>query len=256
MPAYANNPFTPPQLVQKGVPCYLLGSLNFHQANTRMLVTNSALTSNVATLTVQIVEGEIPAIGSLISVQQTQAGSGAFNVSRAAITAVSITAATDPCAATDHCVDADPCIGADHCADADHYIVPDPCAGTDPCIGADHCAIPDPCAATDLCVGTDPCAVIDFCKVNPGINAGTDVEPIAAGQHAPSVCIQRDRIDFIECHIPLTIRTSTAKMAAPTKMSEARLSSSERRFIGAPCLAHRINSGREGVRSPQDWQEK
>lgn len=94
MPSYANNPFTPPVLLQKGVPVYLYGSYNYRQANTRMLVSNSALTSNVVTLTVQIVEGEIPTVGSLVSVQQTTAGSGALNVNRAPLTAVSITATT------------------------------------------------------------------------------------------------------------------------------------------------------------------
>lgn len=89
MPLYANNPFTPPQLVQKGVPAYLLGTYNFHQANTKMQVSNSALTSNVATVTGQIVEGEVPLVGSYISISQTQAGTGAFNVSRAIVTAVS-----------------------------------------------------------------------------------------------------------------------------------------------------------------------
>jgi hypothetical protein len=59
-----------------------------------MYITNSALTTNVATITVQITEGEIPTVGSLITVTQTQAGSGGMNVNRAAITAVAINAQT------------------------------------------------------------------------------------------------------------------------------------------------------------------
>lgn len=94
MPAYVDSPFSPAILIQEGVPTYLFGSYNMHQANTKMWVTNSALTTNVATLTVQIIEGEIPTVGSLISVQQTQAGSAAFNVNRAVITSVTINAAT------------------------------------------------------------------------------------------------------------------------------------------------------------------
>jgi hypothetical protein len=43
---------------------------------------------------VQITEGEIPTVGSLITVTQTQAGSGGMNVNRATITAVAINAQT------------------------------------------------------------------------------------------------------------------------------------------------------------------
>ena len=94
MPNYVDSPNNTALLVQEGTATYLFGSYNAHQANTRMLISNSALTSNVATITVQIVEGEIPTVGSLITVTQTQAGTGGMNVNRAAITAVSITAAT------------------------------------------------------------------------------------------------------------------------------------------------------------------
>jgi hypothetical protein len=96
MPAYVNGPaaFNPAQLVQKGVPCYLWGSLNLHQGDTVMLVNNVALTSNVATLTVQITAGEIPVTGALISVRQTASTSGLFNVNRVKLTGVTITAST------------------------------------------------------------------------------------------------------------------------------------------------------------------
>jgi hypothetical protein len=59
-----------------------------------MRVINSALTSNVVTLTVQITSGEIPAIGSFISVSKTANGSGVMNVNRAVITGVVINATT------------------------------------------------------------------------------------------------------------------------------------------------------------------
>ena len=92
MPAYINSPFAPPPvLLQKGVAAYLWGTYNYHQAPTRMLVNNVALTSNVATITVQITEGEIPAVGALISVLQTQSTSGLFNVKRVAVTGATIT---------------------------------------------------------------------------------------------------------------------------------------------------------------------
>lgn len=93
MPTY-NSPITKVLLAQKGLATYLFGSFNAHQGDTVMLVNNVALTTNVATLTVQITAGEIPTVGSLITVQQTQSTSGLFNVVRAKLTGVTIVAAT------------------------------------------------------------------------------------------------------------------------------------------------------------------
>ncbi|MGA9668240.1 MAG: hypothetical protein WBQ94_03480 [Terracidiphilus sp.] len=90
MPNYVNNPFSPAPLLQVGVPTYFWGSRNFHQANTKAFISQVALTSNVATVTVQIVEGEIPVAGSLISIQQTASTTGLFNVNRAALTSATI----------------------------------------------------------------------------------------------------------------------------------------------------------------------
>lgn len=59
-----------------------------------MFVSKTGCTGGTATITVQIVEGNIPAVGALISIQGTQQGSGSFNVTNAAITAVSITKTT------------------------------------------------------------------------------------------------------------------------------------------------------------------
>lgn len=89
MPAYTNSIFQPPTFLQMGVPCYLFGTYNAHQANTKMQLSQVALATNVATVTGQIVEGEIPLVGSYISVIQTATGSGEFNVNRALVTAVS-----------------------------------------------------------------------------------------------------------------------------------------------------------------------
>ena len=94
MPAYVNSAFQVPVLVMRGVPTYLFGSHNFRQGDTQMLVSKVVGDGTTATLTVQITGGEIPTVGSLISVKQTQTSSGAFNVNRSALTAVSITAAT------------------------------------------------------------------------------------------------------------------------------------------------------------------
>jgi hypothetical protein len=77
-------------LLAPGQPCYLFGSKNLHQSDTQMYVSNVALTSNVATLTVQIYGGEIPAAGWLVSVRQTASTSGLFNVNRVPITTVTI----------------------------------------------------------------------------------------------------------------------------------------------------------------------
>ena len=95
MPAYITNPLdgvTP--MLLPGIPGYSLGSLNSDLPTVKMLVTNVSLTSNVATLSVQMVEGNIPAVGSLISVRGIQAASGAFNISNIALASVSITALT------------------------------------------------------------------------------------------------------------------------------------------------------------------
>jgi hypothetical protein len=95
MPAYQNNPFQRPVLVTKGVPCYLFGTYDFKVGNTRAALTNSALTSNVATVTVQIIEGPLPVVGGLISIVNSTAGSAVLNVNRAVITGVNINTTTN-----------------------------------------------------------------------------------------------------------------------------------------------------------------
>ena len=49
-----------------------------------------ALASDVATLTVNINDGNIPAVGSLVSVSGTTTGAGEFNVSNVALTGVTL----------------------------------------------------------------------------------------------------------------------------------------------------------------------
>lgn len=94
MPSYINSPYQTPKLIMKGVPCYLFGKYNYHQSPTQMLVTNITGSGSTATLAVQITGGEIPLVGSLISVLQTQTSGGAFNVSRALVTGVPINSTT------------------------------------------------------------------------------------------------------------------------------------------------------------------
>ena len=91
-PQYSNNPLTPIALALPGIPVYVWGSLSDRIAPTRMTISKVAIASNVATLTVQVIEGNIPAVGALVTVAGTQNSSGAFNVTAVAITAVSINA--------------------------------------------------------------------------------------------------------------------------------------------------------------------
>jgi hypothetical protein len=89
-PALVNAP--PPQLVP-GVPAYAFGSRALGPTR-RLAVTTTASAGGTATLGVKVLEGNIPAVGDLISVAGTQQQGGAFNVTNAALTAVSIVAAT------------------------------------------------------------------------------------------------------------------------------------------------------------------
>ena len=89
-----NSPFVPPQLLQKGVPAYLFGGLNMLRGNAKGTVSQTALASNVATISVQLQEGATPVVGDYITVWGTALQSGLFNVTRSLITAVSITPAT------------------------------------------------------------------------------------------------------------------------------------------------------------------
>ena len=92
MPSYIDSPTQGAIYLQKGVATYLFGSFDYKKSNTQMYVTNIVGNGTTATLTVQIYGGEIPVVGNLVSVSQTTTSSGAFNVNRAALTAVSINA--------------------------------------------------------------------------------------------------------------------------------------------------------------------
>jgi len=96
MPPYNSNPGknTAMQCLTPGVPAYAFGSKPLNQPTTLLQVTNVALTSNVATVTVQVREGSIPAVGSLISITGTSNTAGLFNVTGKAITGVSINSST------------------------------------------------------------------------------------------------------------------------------------------------------------------
>ena len=96
MAPYNANPGvnTPVPLLQPGVTGYAFGSFDSRFPTTLMQISNVALTGNVATITVLIREGKIPAAGSLLTIRGTSAASGALNVQNVAIGTVSIDAVT------------------------------------------------------------------------------------------------------------------------------------------------------------------
>lgn len=77
-----------------GLPAYSAGSFAFGQAPTRLFVTNVTASGSAVTLGVRLAEGNIPAVGSLITVVGTSVAGALANVTNVALTAVSITPAT------------------------------------------------------------------------------------------------------------------------------------------------------------------
>ena len=94
MPAYNTSPLAaPPVLLQEGLPTYLYGSLANNQAPTRLQITAVSATSTILTYYVTVLEGNIPAVGNLLTVSAVTTDAQ-FNITNGAITAVTITAAT------------------------------------------------------------------------------------------------------------------------------------------------------------------
>lgn len=94
MPFYNKSPFAAAvKLLYAGVVEYLFGSWSQNKSPTQMYVTSVAIAANVATLGVTVYGGDVPAVGSLISVQGTQTGAGEFNVANVPLTAVSLNSA-------------------------------------------------------------------------------------------------------------------------------------------------------------------
>jgi len=94
MPLTTNTPTQKVRQLMPGTPEYLLGSFNADVEITQMLVSKVALASDVATLTVQVTRGNIPAAGSLVTVTGTKTSSGLFNVNRVALSNVTIDASS------------------------------------------------------------------------------------------------------------------------------------------------------------------
>lgn len=98
MPAYNSTPAgnNPVGLLQPGVPAYAFGTRNVNAPTVLAAIVAPGVSADGthATLNVVIREGFIPLVGDLITVTGTAAGSGVFNVSNQALTAVSINAQT------------------------------------------------------------------------------------------------------------------------------------------------------------------
>ena len=96
MPSYITSPFQIRNALISGQPAYSFGVAP--TANARMSISKVAIATNVATLTVQMLEGIIPAVGALISVQGTQTvtsgGAPNFNVTNVALASVTINSST------------------------------------------------------------------------------------------------------------------------------------------------------------------
>ena len=92
--ATKNPPY--PALLQPGRPSYAFGSRNRNIPTVRMQITKVARTSNVVTLTVLMLEGNIPGVGDLVTATGTSAGSGGANTSNTpvALSGVTINATT------------------------------------------------------------------------------------------------------------------------------------------------------------------
>lgn len=94
MALYDSTPNHNVQTLVPGFASYLFGSWPVDIAPTRFVITQVSLASNVATITGTVVEGNIPAVGALITVRGSATGAGEFNVTNVAISAVSINATT------------------------------------------------------------------------------------------------------------------------------------------------------------------
>lgn len=108
MPSYSKNGLHKVIALVQGFPTYLFGGWGPSSpaggglivAPTRFLITQVSITSNVATITGSVIEGNIPTVPaasqpqSLISITGTQSNAGLFNVTAVAITGVNINAST------------------------------------------------------------------------------------------------------------------------------------------------------------------
>jgi len=94
MPPYMTQPpsVQPRRGITAGLPSYSWGSFPLGQQPARMYVTSVAVASNVVTLGVKMVEGNIPAVGALATVLGTVAGGSPVNVTNVAIASITLNA--------------------------------------------------------------------------------------------------------------------------------------------------------------------
>lgn len=94
MPPYVASPIGRNVLqAVPGLPAYCYGSLNRLAAPTRMNITSGSVTTNVATITGTVVEGNIPVVGQLVSI--AGCSNSTFNVTNVSIATVSAAASPD-----------------------------------------------------------------------------------------------------------------------------------------------------------------
>lgn len=94
MPLYSKSPFKPtPTLLVQGKPEYVFGSWNDKTGPTLGNVISDSAVTTTGTLTFNITSGNIPTVGSLITVVGTANASGNFNVTNAQILTAITTAA-------------------------------------------------------------------------------------------------------------------------------------------------------------------
>ena len=95
MPNYVSSPFKAmPQLLTPNTPAYVWGSFNDKTGPTLANVISNSAVTTVATVKLQILSGNYPVAGSLITVVGS-ANSPNFNVTNAAIISVSAAASPD-----------------------------------------------------------------------------------------------------------------------------------------------------------------
>lgn len=91
MPAYQTTPFKQsPALLVSGTPTYLLGSYNDLTTDTYGYITSDSAVTTTATVVFQIVGGNIPTVGSKVSVRGASRSAN-FNVTNGTILTVSTT---------------------------------------------------------------------------------------------------------------------------------------------------------------------
>jgi hypothetical protein len=94
MPAFMSSPFSQRVAMLPGIPFYSFGSFDDRTPPSRLQITGVAITTDVATVNVKLLEGLIPLPGALISIEGTQSLGGAFNVTNVALASVSINTTT------------------------------------------------------------------------------------------------------------------------------------------------------------------